>query len=59
MAKVYIRAFSKVPYDTRSYMSAVDTLFAEASADIGGGWTSSNVQFIDSGSFITMFIVYD
>ncbi len=59
MPNAYIRGFRKVPYDTRSYMSAVDTLFAEASAEIGGGWTADNVQFIDSGSFITMFIVYD
>ena len=58
MPNAYIRAFPKWPIDTRSYMSAVDTLFTEASAEIGGGWDHTNVTFIDSGSYITLFIIY-
>jgi len=58
MPNAYIRGFPKVPYDTRAYISAVNTLFEQASAHIGGGWNHTNVTFIDSGSFITMFIVY-
>ena len=58
MPQAYIRGFLKVPYDTRSYMSAVSALFDEAVAEIGSGWTKDDVTFIDSGSFITMFIVY-
>ena len=58
MPQAYIRGFHKVPYDTRSYMSAVSALFDEATAEIGSGWTKDDVTFIDSDSFITMFIVY-
>jgi len=59
MPKAYIRGFQKTPFDTRKYTSAVQTLFQEASAEIGGaGWNHTNVTFIDSGSIITMFIIY-
>jgi hypothetical protein len=58
----YIRAFPKLSVDygisTLSYMSAVSGLMADARTNIGTGWTRDNVQFIDSGSFITMFITY-
>lgn len=54
----YIRAFPKIPIDTLSYMSAVSGLMDDARANIGTGWTKDDVTFIDSGSFITMFITY-
>ena len=54
----YIRGFPKCPYDTRTYMSAVSTLMSDAISEIGTGWAKTDVQFIDSGSIITMFITY-
>lgn len=58
----YIRGFSKldaeVGISTLAYMSAVSGLMDDARANIGTGWTKDDVQFIDSGSFITMFITY-
>jgi len=56
--KTYIRGIQKCPYDTRTYMSAMDVLFDEARVEIGTGWTKDDVQFIDSGSIITVFITY-
>ena len=56
--EAYIRGFPKIPCDTREYISAVEVLMNEARADIGTGWTKDDVTFIDSGSIITMFIVY-
>ena len=56
--QVYVRGIPKIPYDTRSYMSAINTIFAEATADIGTGWLKTDVTYIDSGSIITMFITY-
>ena len=52
----YIRAFPKVPYDTREYITMVNGLFADAITNIGTNWTKDDVQFIDSGSIITMII---
>ena len=54
----YIRAFPKLPISTLSYMSAVSGLMDDARANIGTGWDKTDVQFIDSGSYITMFITY-
>lgn len=56
--QTYIRAFTKVPYNTMEYMSAVSGLMNDARAEIGTGWLKSDVQFIDSGSIICMFITY-
>jgi|TARA_R110002126_G_C10123717_1_gene468758 hypothetical protein len=52
----YIRAFPKVPYDTREYIAMVNGLFADAVTNIGTNWTKDDVQFIDNGSIITMII---
>tara|TARA_R110000824_G_scaffold94690_1_gene228234 strand:+ start:4394 stop:4645 length:252 start_codon:yes stop_codon:yes gene_type:complete len=52
----YIRAFPKVPYDTREYITMVNGLFADAITNIGTSWTKDDVQFIDNGSIITMII---
>ena len=58
----YIRGFSKLNTETGvstlSYMSAVSGLMDDARANIGTGWTKDDVQFIDCGSYITMFITY-
>jgi hypothetical protein len=54
----YIRAFPKVPCNTMAYMSAVSGLMDDARTAIGTGWLKTDVQFIDSGSIITMFITY-
>lgn len=56
----YCRAFEKWPINTLSYMSAISGLMDDARTNIfpTSAWQKEDVQFIDCGSFITMFIVY-